>query len=132
MLEYDASLGGVLILQSNQNIGLWFTDIIHLTRFNCVLESALKIDGEEISTTMKGKLKLLPSFWIDSSHFPAIGIFVLLYAVSLIFVSDNFGLLLSVLNYAFEITFTSAPESILYTISLPFVLKETFHILLSE
>ena len=81
---------------------------------------------------MKGKLKLLPSLWIDSSHFLAIGIFVLLYAVNLIFVSDNFGLLLSVLNYAFEITFTSAPESILYTISLPFVLKETFHMLLSE
>ena len=89
-----------------------------------MLESAIKIDGEETSTTMKGKLKLLPSLSIDSAHLPAIGIFVLLYAVSLIFVSDNLGFLLNVLNSAFEITFISVPVSILYTISLPFVLKE--------
>ena len=131
----DTALG--LILQNNENysekkyVDLWFTDIIHLTSFNCVLKFALKIDGEETSTTMKGKLKLLTSLLIDSSHSPAIGIFVLLYAVSLILVSDNLGFLLRVLNSAFEITFTSSPVSILCTISLPFV-KETFHILLSE
>ena len=96
-----------------------------------MLEFALKIDGEETSTRMKGKLKLLTTLSIDSSHSPAIGIFVLLYAVSLIFGSDNLGFLLSVLNSTFEITFTLAPVSILCTISLPFV-KETFYILLSE
>ena len=55
---------------------------------------------------------------IDSSCSAAIGIFVLLYAVSLLFRSDNLGLLLSVLNSSFEITFISVPLSILYTILL--------------
>ena len=108
------------------------TEIICLTSFKCMLKSALKIEGDETSTTMKGKLKLLSSLSIDSSQFPAIVIFVLLYAVSLISVSGNLDLLLSVLNSAFETTFSLTPVSTLHTISMPFVLKKAFHILISE